>query len=48
MFGAIWVGGRIGLVRIDGNMDAEMYLQMLHESVVPELQEAFPNNDWIW
>ena len=37
MFGVIWVGSCIGLVRIDGNIDTEMYLQMLNESVVPEL-----------
>jgi hypothetical protein len=35
------VGGKSSLLRIEGNMDADLYIQMLDEDVFPELREAF-------
>ena len=38
MFGAVWVSGRIGLVRIEGSMDASLYIDMMEQHVMPELR----------
>ena len=48
MFGGMWVGGRISLIRLDGKIDGPLYIEMLDTFIMSELRTAFPNMDRIW
>ncbi|CAL6056359.1 Transposable_element Tcb2 transposase [Hexamita inflata] len=47
-WGGIFVGGRTDLIEVQGNMDADLYIEMLRTLVLPELNTAFPNQEFIF